>query len=925
MKKILTGIFCIMISLSALAQQGNILSAARLELDKRNLTETEVRERLLEEGIDVDTIPQSQYAQYQTRIMRILNQMQAEKNAGVAKVRQELRQTQQSRQIQQTRERWQVDGNGQIRQTAEQELEVLEENPVEAPTVSPASEISRTTLGEAAAESTLQQNLQSKPAEASTVYGHSLFNGKTLDVFRTTDGAQAPDTYILGEGDEVHISIFGASQTEIHQRISPDGSIQPTGSTKIFLKGMTLAQARTAIRSKLSSHYSFRPDQIVVTISTARTLHLNIYGEVGVQGGFTVSALNTVFNALAAAGGPTAIGSVRNIQLSRAGKTQRLDLYKFMTNPTDGSFYDLQNNDVIFVPVAQKIVSIEGAVYRPMRYEMIEGETLTDLIGYAGGVTDQAYSDYMQIERLEDGQKKILEYSLNNVINGMNKVALMPGDIVRILSSDIPLENYVAVGGDIYYAGRFDLENNRSLQKLLENAKPRYTARTDVVLVERVKADETREVFTVPFPGLQGQPDFRLEARDSVTVLQLTAYRDVDSLKVMGQVRKPFARVFGQNDRMTVSQAIEYADGLKSSVYPVAYIFRKDISNPVRMEYLPINLEKDGDTLLQPGDELNIYDNSTYTNLGEIGVSGAVKQPLRLGFSPALTVHDLITMAGGFEVGAAPDRVEVFRVDLDKPQTVYRLCSLAVDEDYNPVDTDFQLQPYDHLVVRQKPNFSQGRKVEINGRVKYPGVYILSDSNTQLSQILEMAGGLSDDASPYCTLFREHNGRGSIGVNLKEAMRHKKQARFDPYLMDGDILNIVREENTVTIRETGTLMGQYVPDDFLSGEKTFIYQGPHSAKWYIRHFAGGFQKNADRNSVTVTTPDNQSEGIHHFLGFRIYPKVQPGSVITLSMDQQKVEQAEKPKEKVEWDKVAASTLSAITSVVSIILLIERLN
>ena len=128
----------------------------------------------------------------------------------------------------------------------------------------------------------------------------------------------------MGEGDEVHISIFGSSQTEIHQRIEADGSIQPAGSSKIFLKGMTLEQARQAIRSKLASHYSFRPDQIAVTITTARTIMVNIYGEVGVQGGFTLSALNSAFNALAAAGGPTKIGSVRNVQMSRAGKTSRL-------------------------------------------------------------------------------------------------------------------------------------------------------------------------------------------------------------------------------------------------------------------------------------------------------------------------------------------------------------------------------------------------------------------------------------------------------------------------------------------------------------------------------------------------------------------------------------------------------------------------
>ena len=104
-----------------------------------------------------------------------------------------------------------------------------------------------------------------------------------------------------------------------------------------------------------------------------------------------------------------------------------------------------------------------------------------------------------------------------------------------------------------------------------------------------------------------------------------------------------------------------------------------------------------------------------------------------------------------------------------------------------------------------------------------------------------------------------------------------------------------------------------------------IYQGPHSAKWYIRKNAGGFTKEADRNSVTVTKPNGQSEGVRHFLWWRIYPKVEPGSVISCNVDLKRREELQKPKEKVDWERIAATTLSSLTSIVSMILLIERLN
>lgn len=875
---------------AVLAQSASMMAMAQAELSKRGLNETEVRARLMENGIDVDNIQPTEYASYQDRVIAILDQMQAEKASNVSSI------------------------------SAATDTPAY---PIQA-----AAEAPQTTVGEAAAEVALENAKAENnvsPTEGNGIYGHSLFTGQSLDVFRTTDGAQAPDSYVLGEGDEVHISIFGSSQTEIHQRIGADGSIQPAGSTKIFLKGMTLAQGRKAIQSKLSQFFSFRPDQIAVTISTARTVNVSIYGEVGVQGGFTLSALNTAFNALAAAGGPTEMGSVRNIQLSRAGKVTNLDIYQFMKNPTIGTPYDIQNGDVIFVPIAQKVVTIEGSVKRPMSYELIDGETLTDLIDYAGGITNDAYPDYLQIERYQEGTKKYLQFNLKDVLNG-KKVALEPGDVVRLRPGAEPLDQFVTINGDVYYGGNYDLAKNSSLKTLLENAKPTYTARTEYVLVERRRPDETVEILTVPFPGYQGAGDFTLEARDIVSVLSLSSFRDVESISVNGQVRAPFTRTFGLNDRMTVAQAIEYANGLKQSVFPVAYIFRKDLTNPLKMQYIRIDLEKDGETLLQPGDQLNIYDNTTYTNVGELRVSGAVKNPVGITFEPGVTVHDLLTMAGGFTVGAAYDRVEVFRVNIsDKDEVKLDRIPLVVDENYNLVGEDFQLQPYDHLVVRMTPNFTMGRAVEVNGRVKYPGTYVLTDSKTQLWEIIEMAGGLLDDADPYARLFRTYNNRGNIGLNLRKVKWNHGSLRHDPILMEGDVINIVRRENTITIRETGTLMAQYVPSEYLSSTKTIIYQGPHTADWYIRNFAGGFQKTADKNSVTVTMPNSQMIGTTRILGIRQYPTVEPGGVITMKMDTEKQEKLEKPKEKIDWGAELRSTLSALTSVVSIILLIDRLK
>ena len=912
MKKVLM-VLMVMLPLAVFGQTASMLSLVQAELDRRGLTEAEVRSRLLQEGIDVDNIPPTEYANYQSRVYSVISQLQNEKAAAN-----------------------QNNTNGQVITDDNAVMSVGGQTLVDASQLYGGGVDSLVIISSTPAEVNAELRAQAvrdslaAVADANTasqIWGHSLLKDNSLYMYRTTDGAQAPDNYVLGEGDEVHISIFGSSQTEIHQRIGADGSIQPAGSSKIFLKGMTLEQARQAIRSKLATHYSFRQDQIAVTISTARTVTVSLYGEVDNQGGYTISALNTVFNAMSAAGGPTEMGSVRNITLNRGGKSIRLDLYAYMTKPDPKVQYDIQNNDVMFVPVAQKVVRVEGAVNRPMRYEMIDGESLKNLIEYAGGLTFDANTDLAQIERIENGQKKYLEFELASVVKGSKVIDLYNGDIVRIRRSTKPMENFVAINGGVYYDGNYDLEGNSSLQGLIEKAEPKYTVKTDYVFVERTKPDETVEVLTVPYPGVNGNPDFTLQARDVVTVLELNEYSDMASISVRGEVRKPFSRQFGLNDRMTVGQAIEYAGGIRPNGFPVAYIVRQDQTNREKSEYIRVNLEKDRGVLLQPGDILNIYDNSTYTNIGEVSVSGAVNTPLHTDYDASLSMRDLLYMAGGFTVGAAYNRVEVFRVNisLNEPAKFEQL-TLSVDEDYNVVGRDFQLQPYDHIVVRMIPDFSTGRTVEVNGRVKYPGVYLLEDGKTQLWDIVKMAGGLLDDADPYASVFRTFNNRGRIGMDLNKAKSNKGKIYYDLILMDGDVININRQENTVIIRETGTRMGQYVAEDFAADQKIFVYQGSHNAAWYVRHYAGGFQRVANKNSVNVTLPNNQQLGTTRgMFGIRRYPKVQPGSVITVSIDNEKQLKLNTPKEKINWNNSITQSVSTMTSVISLVILLKQIK
>jgi protein involved in polysaccharide export with SLBB domain len=888
--------FIILLFIATVSGQNKaLLNLAQAELNKRGLSQSEVELRLSEEGININSIPPAEYPKYQKQILSILDQMQQEKN--------------QNKQV--------------ISSTPSN---VKTENLDKNYTTSQAKilKIPETTPEEYVAEAE-QRELQlgaRKKSVSNSIYGHSMFNNKSLDLFRTTDGAEAPETYILGVGDEIRISIFGTSQTDIQQKILEDGSIQPSGLAKIFVKGLSLKQAKKIITKRLANYYDFRSDQLVIRIDGTRTLMVNIFGEVSTQGSFNISALNSAFNALSASGGPTEFGSVREIQWIRSNKKTILDLYKFMKDPSIGADLSLENNDILFVPVAQKIVSISGAVKRPMKYEIIGKENLKDLIDFAGGTTVDARPDYVKITRIIEGEEKLFEYDLSKILESKKTVELKNGDRVNILSIKRPLENFVDIAGEVYYPGRFDLQSNPSLSALLTNAQPSYNAKTDIVFIERTRPNSTIELLSLPYGD---NIDYNLQPRDKVQILNLKTYSDQMKFSVIGSVRKPFTRTLSFEDKLTVGKAIEIAGGLTPTANKNAYIFRKNWSNPEQTTYIPVDVKRDSLVQLRAGDQLNIYDETTFTDFGNIRISGAVRKTQNLGYDPSISLYDLIVNAGGLTTGAAYNRVEVFRVNLSTIQEVqFKTIVLELDSDYQLVSPDsFQLQPYDHVVVRMIPEFNFGKTIELNGQVKYPGVYVIDNNKTTLAEVIEIAGGLLDDADKFgSTLFRTYRNRGDISFDLSSNLSNTKSINKNPILFDGDVININRLENTVTIFNNATRMSQY------SGEgkvfQNIIFQGNKSAKWYIKNFSGGFLKNADKKSVVVTLPNNQNIGTKRFLGFNIYPKVLPGSTIRLKMDDEKQRKSLEPKEKVDLESTISKSLTTLTSILSVILLVERL-
>ena len=779
--------------------------------------------------------------------------------------------------------------------------------------------------------------LPEPPAAPQPIYGHSIFVDQTLEVFRTIEGARAPETYILGPGDEIRINIFGTSQADLLLEINDEGYVQPSGMPKIFLKGLTIAEARSVLRQRLSQFYTFQSDQFALRIHSARTITINVFGESRVTGSFTVSALNTAFNALSASGGPTSIGSVRDIRLIRGNERRRLDVYEFMFDPAVQFDFDLRHNDIIYVPVAEKIVRVSGAVKRPKRYELTANEDLADLIRFAGGINYDTSPDFVQVQRIVDGEPRLMEWRLDDVLSGREQVTMEDGDIVRVRTIGRPLEQFVTIEGSVFYPGRYNLQQSPTLRALLDRAEIRPQAKTDLLFIERIREDETVRIIPVEWERLvEANDDFALERRDNVILFDQERYRHVARLQVTGNVRNPFERTLSYDERITLRNAVDLAGGLRPTAAETGFVFRRNLFNPDIVEHLRVDLTRDADFRLQPGDQLRVYDQSSYSDVGELSIRGLVNDPFSTQFDPELTVSDLLTMAGGFRRGAALDRIDIFRLDVSfRRGTSYEVITLKADSLLNIVGQPegFRLQPFDRVVVRRIPEYNVGTSVEISGEVRYPGSYPLESRRTHLSDVIRQSGGFTSVADPKnAVILRSFENTGPIAINIRQAMRNRGRDRYDPIIFDDDLILVPKFENIVSIRVNATRVGELqrfgviVPDTDmgLPDRINVTWKGSRSAKWYIENYAGGFAEEADRWSVTVTRPSGEVEGTRRrLLFFRNYPDVEPGSTIAL-----RLEPPPDPVEEedlIDWDQVFARSMQMTTSILTILILMDRLQ
>ena len=653
--------------------------------------------------------------------------------------------------------------------------------------------------------------------------GYAVFG---LDVFRSSTSQFDPSlagpvdaNYRLGPGDRLVLILTGDVESSYNMPVTREGFVVIPQVGQVFAANLTLAEFQRVLASRLARAYSgIRADnrgstQFSVHVAGLRSNQVYVVGDVRAPGSYVVSSAGTALTALYAAGGPTINGSLRRVQVRRGGRTaDTLDVYDYLVGGDASNDVRLQTGDVLFVPVHGPRVRILGEIARPATYEILPTETLADLLRAAGGFKATASRQRVLIERI------------------------------------LPPAERTATGRD------------------------------------RVTID----VSSSALDGVAG-PAIPVQDGDVVRVFPV-AERVRNRIYVDGNVFQRGAQ--GLSPNMRLSDALRHA-GLKPDTYLGEVLVTRLRSDSSRVQLRASLADTTGavvnDIPLQEDDQIQVFSLTTFRPVRYVSIGGAVRRSGRVLFREGMTLRDLVLLANGVQEGAYLKEAEIARMPEDRsagrtaatirvPLDSTYLFERAADGRYlgppgMPVPSggapDVQLKPYDNVLIMRQPDWALQRSVTLQGEVKFPGVYTLTNKTERLSDVLKRAGGLTSEADADGIIFyRRDENVGRVGVELRNALRRYESAD-NLILRDGDRISIPPHNAVVTIRGAVNLPSAVA---YIRGKGIDYYIGA----------AGGATQDADEDHAFVIQPSGKLETVknHLFLPDKM-PKPRPGSIVTV--------------------------------------------
>jgi len=624
------------------------------------------------------------------------------------------------------------------------------------------------------------------------IFGYQLFNSQNLS-FEPAVNIPIPQSYILGINDQLTINVWGASQTKYLLIIDKNGAITIPDVGPVYLAGLSFEKGQSLIRNRLMAIYSgmageFPNTWAEVSLGAVRSMKINVIGEINAPGTYTLPSTASAFNALYLSGGPNENGSFREIRLIRDGVTfKTIDVYDFLINADPTANVQLREQDILFVPNYKTRVEIAGEIKRKGIFEIKNSETMSDLIRFAGGFGDKAYTHALTVIRSNDREREVR--SVTDADFG--KFVLQNGDSIRADSILNRFSNRVAIKGSVFHPGNYELTPGMKLSDLIKKADGlREDAFMNRGLISRIKEDNSPENISFDLKEvMQGGNDIILRKEDKVLINSIFKMREKRIVNIVGEVMKPDSMEYQEN--MTLGDLIFKAGGFREEAdISVVEVSRRlnyeeaskvtDKMNNIFQFALTRDLklsQTDAAFKLMPFDEVYVRRAPGYRNQGTIQITGEVIYAGTYAISDKNEkISQIIKRAGGLIPGAFISGATLTRTynlseaeiekkkQLMKRDTTLRDSLVSLKNTYpvgielekilaNPGSSiDLLLQPGDVINVPR-----QLQTVKVSGNVMNP-LALTYEKRIKLRRYIDRAGGYDDRAKKSRTYVIYANG-----------------------------------------------------------------------------------------------------------------------------------------------------------------------
>ncbi len=433
------------------------------------------------------------------------------------------------------------------------------------------------------------------------------------DLFSTPPTTFAPDInvpvgpgYVLGPGDEIHITIWGKVEGSWNVVIDRDGNISLPKVGVIGITGFTFSEIKNLLYKEFSKYYtSF---EMNLSMGALRTMRVYVVGNALKPGAYTISSLSTLVNALFESGGPGKSGTMRDIQLKRGGETIRhFDMYDFLLKGDKTKDIRLMPEDVIFIPSVGPLAGIAGNVNRPAIYELKDETRLLDLINMADGLTSVAFKGRVQWQRIEDHKyRTAFEGDLFNLENDKEKnFILKDGDLVKIFPV-IETNNNIILTGAVANAGEYGIISGvTKLRDVISKAGGvLYYASEDAELT-RTKITQSgtqTDYLNINIPkAMKGDSahNISLEINDYIFIKSVPEWQLYKKVTIDGEVKHPGQYTIKKGE--TLSSLIKRAGGYTDRAYLRGAVFTREEVREMQQKSIDVMVERLERELLAEG------------------------------------------------------------------------------------------------------------------------------------------------------------------------------------------------------------------------------------------------------------------------------------------------------------------------------------